>query len=310
MECLLSFIEFSQYQQYLINENYDRFHDGKNKIILNKMYLIALPSNIPLSALIEDKPEDKENPQILRRLSQNQRDRIYSLNSIGATSGTSPNSHRSITHNHSTPIDDHDHDRNSVPSQLETANNHSLPCRTPRDDIEEEDQAISNEHETSQVMEMGVFKQMETIPIPMDTYRDESPSAASRSTQPTDNEVDIDGDADDDDEDDINDEKDDLFKYKLKAHQIFEKYVKIGSEFEINISSDTRAAVTDILGDAYQLLYADNYSDHKLGLKDLLLIFEDCKLAMLELMQFSLTRFRNTAEFDKVDEIFSTNHYI
>ena len=306
MECLLSFIEFTQYQQYLINENYDRFNDRKNRAVLNQIYLIALPSNIPLSALVEDRSDDvKENPNHLNRLSQDQRDRIYSLNSVPPISMTSPKSSslQPIPPSNHNPI-------SSNLSNLSIANNHSVPttdCETDRksydEDIEEENIEDHDDMEgVIEVVNEHGMRQMETIPIPMDTYREESPSAASRSTNPTDNE--------DDAEDDINDEKDDLFKYKLKAHQIYEKYIKTNSEFEINISSECRTTVTEILDDAYQLLYADNYSNHKLGLKDLLMLFEDCKMAMLELMQFSLTRFRNTAEFDKVEQIFATNHYI
>lgn len=298
MECLLSFIEFTQYQQYLINENYDRFQDRKNRAVLNRIYLIALPSNIPLSALVEDRSDDnKENPNHLNRLSHEQRERIYSLNSVPAMSITSPKSVSLQPIPTNTNDNDHDHPM-PISSNLSIANNHSVPTTDGENDRKTDDE----DYGVMEVVNEIGMRQMETIPIPMDSYREESPSAASRSTNPTDNE--------DDAEDDINDDNDDLFKYKLKAHQIYEKYIKTNSEFEINISSECRTTVSDILDDAYQLLYADNYSNHKLGLKDLLIVFEDCKMAMLELMQFSLTRFRNTAEFDKVEQIFATNHYI
>ena len=57
MECLLSYIEFTQYQQYLINN----FIDELNQNIVNKINIVSFPSNVPISSIISTK-QINDNP--------------------------------------------------------------------------------------------------------------------------------------------------------------------------------------------------------------------------------------------------------
>ena len=82
--------------------------------------------------------------------------------------------------------------------------------------------------------------------------------------------------------------KDDPFldNAKIKAHRLYKKYIKQGSEFEINISSTERLRLTNLLGDLDVLLSCN------VQLKDLLLIFENCKQEMRVLQTFALARYK------------------
>ena len=54
MECLLSYIEFTQYQHYLINN----FINELDEDIVNKLNLVSFPSNVPISSIISTKQMD------------------------------------------------------------------------------------------------------------------------------------------------------------------------------------------------------------------------------------------------------------
>ena len=90
---------------------------------------------------------------------------------------------------------------------------------------------------------------------------------------------------------DINDDGGFIDNAKIKAHKLYNKYVKIGSEFEINISSAERHKLSNLL-DKLDVLMSYN-----MNLRDLLLLFQDCKSEMKLLQTFSLTRFKNDTEF-------------
>ena len=51
MEVLLAYIEFSQFEQYLL----DKHGDEIDQETANKIELVEFPSNIPLSEIIEDR---------------------------------------------------------------------------------------------------------------------------------------------------------------------------------------------------------------------------------------------------------------
>ena len=91
----------------------------------------------------------------------------------------------------------------------------------------------------------------------------------------------------------IDSNKDDTFidNAKIKAHQLYQKYVKPGSEFEINISFQERNKLSNLL-DKLDVLLSCN-----VNLTDLLSLFEECKGEMKLLLQWSLTRFKNEGEF-------------
>eukprot|EP01084_Bolivina_argentea_P161792 281604_1 len=81
---------------------------------------------------------------------------------------------------------------------------------------------------------------------------------------------------------------DKLHNPKIKAYKIYQKYIKIGSEFQINISSNQRKKVTKILNN-YHLLLENNDID----INDLICIFNDCKQQVGTLLNHSLTRFKD-----------------
>ena len=79
---------------------------------------------------------------------------------------------------------------------------------------------------------------------------------------------------------------------KTKARKLYKKYVKTGSEFEINIKSETRRRVSMILDNWTHLL--DNYD---ITVDDLFLIFNDCKEQVMTLLNHSLVRFKDETDY-------------
>ena len=86
-----------------------------------------------------------------------------------------------------------------------------------------------------------------------------------------------------------------LYNAKIKAHKLFNKYVKCGSEYEINIQYEQRNELQTVLSDLDGLLKLN------MSLKDLYSLFDDCKNEMVTLLTFSLTRFKETKEFEEID---------
>ena len=85
---------------------------------------------------------------------------------------------------------------------------------------------------------------------------------------------------------------------KINAHKLYIKYIKWGSEFEINIGSIPRLQLKNQLDSLDILLETD------LSINDLILLFEDAKSDQLKLLRHSLNRFRYLDEFDKVLSLF------
>merc|ERR1712083_800442 len=77
-----------------------------------------------------------------------------------------------------------------------------------------------------------------------------------------------------------------LASAKVKAHKLFNKYIKYGSEFQINISSMDRNKIVAMLGDLEGVLSGTA------DLNELYAVFEVCRTEMDKLLQYSLTRFR------------------
>eukprot|EP01084_Bolivina_argentea_P152153 265458_1 len=94
---------------------------------------------------------------------------------------------------------------------------------------------------------------------------------------------------------------DDVFidNAKEQAHALFNKYIANGSEFQINIPSQQRDVLVDLLDDLEQL------KNRNVNLDDLFLLFESSKNEMFSLLKFSLDRFKeNYQVFTEVIKIF------
>eukprot|EP01083_Nonionella_stella_P160255 523659_1 len=80
-----------------------------------------------------------------------------------------------------------------------------------------------------------------------------------------------------------------MLKAKWKAYRLFNKYVRCGSAYEINVDYDLRSQVdTFFFNDNWEIFSAfENVQP-----KDLLLVFERCKHEMIKLMIHSLDRFQ------------------
>ena len=85
-----------------------------------------------------------------------------------------------------------------------------------------------------------------------------------------------------------------LHDAKKKAHLLYEKYIKIGSEFEINISASMRQELMDLLDDKDDLMNSD------IGLADMVLLFENPKKEMKMLLSYSFTRMRLTGQYRNI----------
>ena len=87
--------------------------------------------------------------------------------------------------------------------------------------------------------------------------------------------------------------------FKVKAHELHNKYIKIGAEYEINISFKNRKRITDLLGD---LVFLNNNQGIKM--KDIYKVFEGIQQDQMVLLGYSFSRFKQQDEFDKIIEIF------
>ena len=85
---------------------------------------------------------------------------------------------------------------------------------------------------------------------------------------------------------------------KTKAFRIYQKYVAVGSEFEINVSYESREKAKSILSDLHKLL-----RDKRMTSDVLFKMFEDCRQEIWMLLIRSYWRFRSQPEFDEFDVI-------
>jgi len=90
---------------------------------------------------------------------------------------------------------------------------------------------------------------------------------------------------------------------KLKAYKLYKKYIEIGSEFELNISSKMRGDLGKVLNDRNVLIKAN------VTFEDLLKIFDEVKVEMVQLLRGSLIRFREQTDYNKVMMIFPSNSF-
>eukprot|EP01084_Bolivina_argentea_P125652 222597_1 len=82
---------------------------------------------------------------------------------------------------------------------------------------------------------------------------------------------------------------------KVKAQKLYDKYVRTGSEFEINLPSWMRKKITNKLGDNYVQLT---------DLSDLLILFQKAKVEMKKYLGYSYTRFKQQKEFQQIIQLF------
>ena len=86
---------------------------------------------------------------------------------------------------------------------------------------------------------------------------------------------------------------------KNMAVRLYMKYVAVGSEYEINISSAERMALTNNVGNVDVLLSMDVEAEQ------LFLLFEHCKTEMMGLMEQQFSHFRYSPDFAQIRAIFA-----
>lgn len=97
----------------------------------------------------------------------------------------------------------------------------------------------------------------------------------------------------------INDKEERKKRYKEMAFEIFDKYIRTGSEYEINVSYTVRMKYMSLMGS--NDIWMNGMKDFDES--ELFRLFEDCYDEMLRLMSQSFTRFKRTDKFDKVREV-------
>merc|ERR1711933_189337 len=86
-------------------------------------------------------------------------------------------------------------------------------------------------------------------------------------------------------------------RIKRKAILLFNKYVRVGAEFEINIASRIRRDIHDLMSNVQWFM------DCNITEKELLVIFDPCCMEMVTLMQDSFRRFMRTTQFLKLSDL-------
>ena len=94
---------------------------------------------------------------------------------------------------------------------------------------------------------------------------------------------------------------DSIADLKIKAHKIYNKYIKIGCEFEINVSFRLRNECKYKLENLENLL-----GDDTITIQNLFDLYDRVKKEMIKLLQWSLIRFKAQPQFDKINSIFAS----
>merc|ERR1711902_52147 len=89
---------------------------------------------------------------------------------------------------------------------------------------------------------------------------------------------------------------------KVKANQLYQKYIDDDAEFVINISGKMRDRLSDSIGDLDALLANDS-----IDLDTLYTIFESSVQEMITLQTISFERFKQSKPFDAVKAILCTS---
>ena len=92
---------------------------------------------------------------------------------------------------------------------------------------------------------------------------------------------------------------DPLCEYRYKAYKLFDKYIRVGSEYEINISSEMRQYLTNIFQNK-QLWLCNINNEMKMNEIKLYNLFNNCIQEMMNLLHFSTLRLRSKKEFKRI----------
>ena len=81
---------------------------------------------------------------------------------------------------------------------------------------------------------------------------------------------------------------DDIIQLKIKAHQLYDKYIKSGAEFECNLSDNTRSKLNDLLenDDKWMSQEMDYFEE-----THLVAMWDDSILELVSLLRMSKQRF-------------------
>ena len=85
---------------------------------------------------------------------------------------------------------------------------------------------------------------------------------------------------------------------KLKAYKLYEKYISVGSEFEINISGLMREKIINIMDNKEKLM-----ENTEITLKELFDIFNEAKSEMYQLLRVSLNRFSDQDDYHQIIDL-------
>lgn len=85
---------------------------------------------------------------------------------------------------------------------------------------------------------------------------------------------------------------------KRVVYVLYERYIKVGSSFEVNLSFYTRKKVADLVNDGYQFAFDEN-----IQLRDLFYIFDDCIYGIFGGMTDSYDRFTATHQYKKLKNL-------
>merc|ERR1712217_315865 len=96
-----------------------------------------------------------------------------------------------------------------------------------------------------------------------------------------------------------------LLDIKKKAHALYNKYIKTGSPFEVNIGYAMRLSLREKLEDKKKL-----EEDATLGLAQLIELFDGVKRDMRRYMVHSFVRLKSGADSEKLMVILEKDHNI
>ena len=77
--------------------------------------------------------------------------------------------------------------------------------------------------------------------------------------------------------------------------QLYQKYIKTGCDYEINISFDEKNKFDNLMKNKENWL-----KTNKLSVDELFILFDGCIWEMVKLMNDSFKRFTSTKEFNKI----------
>ena len=92
-----------------------------------------------------------------------------------------------------------------------------------------------------------------------------------------------------------NDNFDDMYDLKKKAHRLYQRYIVNDAEFQINISGTQRNLFANMMHDF------DAFSTVNMEYKELLLLFNGVKEEMRLLLEYSFGRFKSSPQWSQID---------